>query len=150
MIGLGIVKQAKANTLTVVDNARSELEKIKRNLPEGTTIQDSYDSSVFIKESISEVYSTLAISMGLVVLVIFLFLGNIRATLIPAVTVPVALVGSFMFLLAMGYSINLLTLLALVLAIGLVVDDAIVMLENIHRRIELGEPPLLAAYRGAR
>lgn len=150
MIGLGIVKQAKANTLTVVDNARSELEKIKRNLPEGTTIQDSYDSSVFIKESINEVYSTLAISMGLVVLVIFLFLGNIRATLIPAVTVPVTLVGSFMFLLAMGYSINLLTLLALVLAIGLVVDDAIVMLENIHRRIELGEPPLLAAYRGAR
>ncbi|WP_024592082.1 efflux RND transporter permease subunit, partial [Pseudoalteromonas sp. S8-38] len=150
MIGLGIVKQAKANTLTVVDNARSELEKIKRNLPEGTTIQDSYDSSVFIKESINEVYSTLAISMGLVVLVIFLFLGNIRATLIPAVTVPVALVGSFMFLLAMGYSINLLTLLALVLAIGLVVDDAIVMLENIHRRIELGEPPLLAAFRGAR
>ncbi|KDC53575.1 efflux RND transporter permease subunit [Pseudoalteromonas sp. S3431] len=150
MIGLGIVKQAKANTLTVVDNARRELEKIKRNLPEGTTIQDSYDSSVFIKESISEVYSTLAISMGLVVLVIFLFLGNIRATLIPAVTVPVALVGSFMFLLAMGYSINLLTLLALVLAIGLVVDDAIVMLENIHRRIELGEPPLLAAFRGAR
>lgn len=150
MIGLGIVKQAKANTLTVVDNARSELEKIKRNLPEGTTIQDSYDSSVFIKESINEVYSTLAISMGLVVLVIFLFLGNIRATLTPAVTVPVALVGSFMFLLAMGYSINLLTLLALVLAIGLVVDDAIVMLENIHRRIELGEPPLLAAYRGAR
>ena len=150
MIGLGIVKQAKANTLTVVDNARAELEKIKRNLPEGTTIQDSYDSSIFIKESIDEVYRTLAISMVLVVLVIYLFLGNIRATLIPAVTVPVALVGSFMFLLAMGYSINLLTLLALVLAIGLVVDDAIVMLENIHRRIELGEPPLLAAFRGAR
>lgn len=150
MIGLGIVKQAKANTLTVVDNARAELENIKRNLPEGTTIQDSYDSSVFIKESISEVYNTLAISMSLVVLIIFIFLGNIRATLIPAVTVPVALVGSFMFLLAMGYSINLLTLLALVLAIGLVVDDAIVMLENIHRRIELGEPPLLAAFRGAR
>ncbi|WP_213607620.1 efflux RND transporter permease subunit [Pseudoalteromonas sp.] len=150
MIGMGIVKQAKANTLTVVDNARSELEKIKRNLPEGTTIEDSYDSSVFIKESINEVYKTLAISMGLVVLIIFIFLGNIRATLIPAITVPVALVSSFMFLLAMGYSINLLTLLALVLAIGLVVDDAIVMLENIHRRIELGEPPLLAAYRGAR
>jgi multidrug efflux pump len=150
MIGLGIVKQAKANTLTVVDNARAEIEQIKRNLPQGTTIQNSYDSSVFIKESISEVYSTLAVSMGLVVLIIFLFLGNIRATLIPAVTVPVALVGSFMFLLAMGYSINLLTLLALVLAIGLVVDDAIVMLENIYRRIELGEPPLLAAYRGAR
>ncbi|KAF7768743.1 multidrug efflux pump [Pseudoalteromonas citrea] len=150
MIGLGIVKQAKANTLDVVDNARQELEKIKRNLPEGTTIQDSYDSSIFIRESITEVYRTLAIAMALVVAVIFLFLGTIRATLIPAITVPVALIATFMFLLAMGYSINLLTLLALVLAIGLVVDDAIVMLENIHRRIELGEPPLLAAYRGAK
>lgn len=150
MIGLGIVKQAKANTLEVVDNARKELEKIKRNLPQGTTIQDSYDSSIFIRESITEVYRTLAIAMILVVLVIYIFLGNIRATLIPAVTVPVALVATFMFLLAMGYSINLLTLLALVLAIGLVVDDAIVMLENIYRRIELGEPKLLAAYRGAR
>ncbi|MDP4490313.1 efflux RND transporter permease subunit [Pseudoalteromonas piscicida] len=150
MIGLGVVKQAKANTLEVVDNARKELEKIKRNLPQGTTIEDSYDSSIFIRESIAEVYSTLAIAMALVVLVIYIFLGNIRATLIPAVTVPVALVATFMFLLAMGYSINLLTLLALVLAIGLVVDDAIVMLENIYRRIELGEPKLLAAYRGAR
>ncbi|TMN37992.1 efflux RND transporter permease subunit [Pseudoalteromonas sp. S2755] len=150
MIGLGVVKQAKANTLEVVDNARKELEKIKRNLPQGTTIEDSYDSSIFIRESIAEVYSTLAIAMALVVLVIYIFLGNIRATLIPAVTVPVALIATFMFLLAMGYSINLLTLLALVLAIGLVVDDAIVMLENIYRRIELGEPKLLAAYRGAR
>ncbi|QUI64793.1 MMPL family transporter [Pseudoalteromonas sp. A22] len=150
MIGLGVVKQAKANTLEVVDNARKELEKIKRNLPQGTTIEDSYDSSIFIRESIAEVYSTLAIAMALVVLVIYIFLGNIRATLIPAVTVPVALVATFMFLLTMGYSINLLTLLALVLAIGLVVDDAIVMLENIYRRIELGEPKLLAAYRGAR
>ncbi len=150
MIGLGVVKQAKANTLEVVDNARKELEKIKRNLPQGTTIEDSYDSSIFIRESIAEVYSTLAIAMVLVVLVIYIFLGNIRATLIPAVTVPVALVATFMFLLVMGYSINLLTLLALVLAIGLVVDDAIVMLENIYRRIELGEPKLLAAYRGAR
>lgn len=150
MIGLGIIKQAKANTLTVVEKAREEIEKIKRSLPEGTTIQDSYDSSIFIRESITEVYRTLAIAMALVVAVIFLFLGNVRATLIPAVTVPIALIGSFTFLYAMGYSINLLTLLALVLAIGLVVDDAIVMLENIHRRIELGEPPLLAAFRGAR
>lgn len=150
MIGLGIVKQAKANTLTVVEKAREEIEKIKRSLPEGTTIQDSYDSSIFIRESIAEVYRTLAIAMALVVAVIFLFLGSVRATLIPAITVPVALIGSFTFLYGMGYSINLLTLLALVLAIGLVVDDAIVMLENIHRRVELGEPPLLAAYRGAR
>ncbi|CCQ11096.1 RND multidrug efflux transporter; Acriflavin resistance protein [Pseudoalteromonas luteoviolacea B = ATCC 29581] len=150
MIGLGIVKQAKSNTLEVVDNARAELERIKRNLPEGTTIEDSYDSSIFIRESINEVYRTLAIAMALVVTVIYFFLGNVRATLIPAITVPVALIATFMFLLAMDYSINLLTLLALVLAIGLVVDDAIVMLENIHRRIELGESPLLASYRGAR
>eukprot|EP00487_Bulimina_marginata_P000906 TRINITY_DN11878_c0_g1_i1.p1 TRINITY_DN11878_c0_g1~~TRINITY_DN11878_c0_g1_i1.p1 ORF type:complete len:113 (+),score=13.35 TRINITY_DN11878_c0_g1_i1:69-407(+) len=109
MIGLGIVKQAQANTLTVVENARAELQKIKQSLPEGTTIEDSYDSSIFISESINEVYRTLIIAMLLVVLVIYIFLGNIRATLIPALTVPVALIGSFIFLYAMGYSINLLT-----------------------------------------
>ena len=101
MIGLGIVKQTKANTLTVVENAKAEFEKIKMTLPEGTTLHTSYDSSVFIKESIKEVYLTLAIAMILVVMVIYLFLGNVRATLIPAITVPVALVGTFIFLYAM-------------------------------------------------
>ncbi|MDN3653936.1 efflux RND transporter permease subunit [Thalassotalea ponticola] len=150
MVGLGIIKQSTANTIAVVDAARAEMELIKQNLPSGTTIVPSYDSSIFIKESIDEVYRTLGIAMVMVVLVIFIFLGNVRATLIPAVTVPVALIGSMMLLNAFGFSINLLTLLALVLAIGLVVDDAIVVLENIYRRIENGEKPLMAAYHGGR
>jgi len=150
MVGLGIIKQSKANTLEVVRSARKEMIEIRESLPVGTTITNSYDSSIFIQGSINEVYNTLAIAMLMVVLVIFLFLGNIRATLIPAVTVPVALISSMMVLSALGFSINLLTLLALVLAIGLVVDDAIVVLENIYRRIENGQSPLMAAFEGGR
>ena len=150
LLGIGIIKQSKANTLEVVRSARAEMERIKAQLPQGTTIEPGYDSSLFIAESIKEVYNTLGIAMGMVVLVIFLFLGNIRATFIPAITVPVALVAAVTVLFALDFSINLLTLLAMVLAIGLVVDDSIVVLENIYRRIETGEAPLLAAYRGAR
>lgn len=150
MIGIGIIKQSKANTLEVVDNVKKEIDLISQTLPETMFIVPSYDSSIFIKGSIDEVYNTLGIAMALVVIVIYMFLGNIRATLIPALTVPVAIIASYIALFAMGFSINLLTLLALVLAIGLVVDDSIVVLENIYRRIESGEPPLLAAYRGAR
>ncbi|CAB0151763.1 Efflux pump membrane transporter BepG [Pseudidiomarina piscicola] len=150
MIGVGVIKQSKANTLAVVENVQAEIESIQRTLPESMMIVPSYDSSIFIKGSIDEVYNTLAIAMGLVVVVIYLFLGNIRATLIPALTVPVAIIASYIALYVMGFSVNLLTLLALVLAIGLVVDDSIVVLENIYRRVEAGEPPLLAAYRGAR
>ena len=150
MVGLGVIKQSKANTLDVVKSARKEMVTIRSSLPVGTTITNSYDSSVFIQGSIDEVYNTLIIAMLMVVLVIFLFLGNIRATIIPAITVPVALIGSLMALSWFGFSINLLTLLALVLAIGLVVDDAIVVLENIYRRIENGQTPLMAAYEGGR
>jgi multidrug efflux pump len=150
MVGLGVIKQSKANTLEVVKSARKEMFNIRNGLPVGTTITNSYDSSVFIQGSIDEVYNTLIIAMLMVVLVIFIFLGNVRATLIPAVTVPIALIGSMMTLSWFGFSINLLTLLALVLAIGLVVDDAIVVLENIYRRIESGQAPLMAAYEGGR
>ncbi|WP_218311685.1 efflux RND transporter permease subunit [Alteromonas antoniana] len=150
MIGLGIVKQSKANTLEVARSAREQIASIEASLPDNIFIVPSYDSSVFIEESISEVYNTLGIAMLMVVIVIYLFLGNIRATLIPAVTVPVSLIAAFMVMYSLDFSINLLTLLAMVLAIGLVVDDAIVVLENIYRRIEMGEPPLLASYRGAK
>lgn len=150
MIGLGIVKQSKANTLDVARAAHEAIERIEQTLPDNIFIVPSYDSSVFIEESINEVYNTLAIAMIMVIVVIYLFLGNVRATLIPALTVPVSLVAAFIVMFMMGFSINLLTLLALVLAIGLVVDDAIVVLENIYRRIEMGEEPILAAYRGAR
>ncbi|OJF70448.1 multidrug transporter AcrB [Alteromonas sp. V450] len=150
MIGLGIIKQSKANTLDVARAAKAQIEKIEASLPDNIFIVPSYDSSVFIEASIDEVYETLAIAMMMVVIVIYVFLGNVRATLIPAVTVPVSIVAAFIVMYALGFSINLLTLLAMVLAIGLVVDDAIVVLENIYRRIEMGEPPMLAAYRGAR
>lgn len=150
MIGLGIIKQSKSNTLEVARAAKAQIARIEETLPDNIFIVPSYDSSVFIEASINEVYETLAIAMLMVVVVIYLFLGNIRATLIPAVTVPVSLVAAFIVMYGLDFSINLLTLLAMVLAIGLVVDDAIVVLENIYRRIELGEPPLLAAYRGAK
>ena len=150
MIGLGIVKQSKANTLDVARAANEAVKRIEETLPDNIFIVQSYDSSVFIEESINEVYNTLGIAMVMVVVVIFVFLGNIKATFIPAVTVPISLVAAFMVMYMLGFSINLLTLLALVLAIGLVVDDAIVVLENIYRRIEMGEEPILAAYRGAR
>ncbi|MDX1580330.1 MAG: efflux RND transporter permease subunit, partial [Alphaproteobacteria bacterium] len=149
-VGLGIIKQSRSNLLEVAEGARAEIADIERGLPQGTSIFYSYDSSVFVEESIKEVYKTLAIALSLVVLVIYVFLGTARATIVPAITVPVSLLASFIVLYIFDYSINMLTLLALVLAIGLVVDDAIVVLENIYRRIQKGEPPLLAAYRGAR
>lgn len=151
MVGLGIVKQSTANTVDVANGAKELAERLNETLPEGMYIARSFDSSVFISASIREVYTTLAIAVGLVTLVIFLFLGSVRATIIPAITVPISLVATFSILYALGLSINLLTLLAMVLAIGLVVDDAIVVLENISRRMkDYGETPLVAAYRGTR
>jgi multidrug efflux pump len=150
MVGIGITKQSTANTLDVARKARALLDKINPDLPEGMELLRSYDSSIFIEKSVKEVYKTLFIAMALVILVIYIFLGNVRATLVPAITVPVSLMGTFVILLMLGFTINLLTLLALILAIGMVVDDAIVMLENIQRRIDQGETPLVASYLGAR
>src|SRR5690606_30155799 len=128
--------------------ARAEAEQVQKTLPEGTDIFVAYDSTIFIEASVERVYWTLGEAMVLVFGVIWLFLGSLRAALIPAVTVPVCLVAAFIALYAFGFSINLLTLLALVLCIGLVVDDAIVVLENVQRRADLGEPSLVAARRG--
>ncbi len=151
MVGIGTIKQSTANTIEVSRNVKALTEKLNKTLPEGMSIEQSYDSSIFIEASIKEVYMTLFIAIACVILVIYLFLGTIRATLVPAVAVPVSIVATFMPIYAFGFSVNLLTLLALVLAIGLVVDDAIVMLENIVRRMkEYGETPLVASYRGAR
>ncbi len=135
MVGIGVIKQAQANTLDVARAARALAERIGTTLPEGMELRQSYDSSVFIENAIAEVCKTLAIAIVLVTLVIYLFLGSARATLIPAVTVPVSMIGTCMVLNLLGFSINLLTLLAMVLAIGLVVDDAIVVLENVYRRM---------------
>lgn len=150
MVGIGIVKQSKGNTLDVARLAKAEMARVNDVLPENMRMAQSYDSSVFIDNAIDEVFKTLAIAVLLVVVVIFVFLGNVRAMFVPAITVPIALIATFTVLYALGYTINLLTLLALVLAIGLVVDDAIVVIENIHRRIELGESKLVAAFRGTR
>ncbi|MEM7728693.1 MAG: efflux RND transporter permease subunit [Pseudomonadota bacterium] len=148
-IGLGIVRQSTSNTVEVARAAQAEARRVNQSLPEGMVIYESFDSSIFISGAISEVYKTLGVAALLVTLVIFLFLGSVRAALVPALTLPVALIGAFLAIWMLGFSINLLTLLALVLAIGLVVDDAIVVLENIFRRMdELGETPLVAAYRG--
>jgi len=149
-VGLGIVKQSNANTLEVAQAVRKELPNIEKSLPKGMKIQIAFDTSVFVEKSIEAVYKTMLEALGLVILVIFLFLRNVRATLIPFVTIPVSLIGSFIFLYAFNFSINVLTLLGLVLAIGLVVDDAIVMLENIHRHIEEGMKPFQAAVAGAK
>ncbi|MDB5716872.1 MAG: efflux transporter permease subunit, partial [Sphingomonas bacterium] len=149
-VGLGIVRQSGANTLAVAEASKQVMEQIRRELPSNVTVDVSMDSSLFIAAAIQAVWHTLAEAAVLVVLVIFLFLGSWRATLIPAVTVPICLLATFALLWALGFSINLLTLLALVLAIGLVVDDAIVVLENVYHRIEQGESPIVAAYLGTR
>ncbi len=149
-VGLGIIRQSGSNVLEVADGVKAVVNRLQSILPQGVTLKVSYDQSIFISQSIKEVFIALGIAMALVVAVIFLFLRSIRATFIPAVAIPVSIIATLTVLAALGYSVNVLTLLALVLAIGLVVDDAIVVLENIHRRIELGEPPLLAANRGAK
>jgi multidrug efflux pump len=149
-IGISVQRQSQANTIAISRLVRSELEVIRTNLPRGMSVEVGSDDAIFIEASIREVLRALAIAIALVVLVIFLFLASLRATLVPAVTIPVAVIGSFIGILILGFSINVLTLLALILAIGIVVDDAIVVLENIQRRIDSGEPPLLAGIRGSK
>ena len=149
-VGIGIIKQSTANTVGVAEGAIEEVERVAATLPAGMSIDVGWNSAEFVQASVDEVYETLLIAMALVVFVIYLFLGTNRAALIPAVTVPICLVATFAGLYAFDLSINLLTLLALILSIGLVVDDSIVVLENVQRRIELGEPPLTAALRGSR
>ncbi len=147
-VGLGILRQPQANTMAVSAAVREQLEALRPLLPEGMEIVVSADDAIFVRAAIGEVVRALALAIGLVVLVIFLFLGSLRATLVPAITIPVSVIGTFAVLQALGFSINVLTLLALILAIGLVVDDGIVVLENVQRRIETGEPPRLAAELG--
>ncbi|MBE0508492.1 MAG: efflux RND transporter permease subunit [Marinospirillum sp.] len=150
VIGLGIEPISTANPLDVIADVKKALDDFRPFLPDGADLGTTFDASIFIQSAIDEVYFTLGLSMLLVVLVIYIFLGTPRATLIPAITVPVSLIAAFIAIALFGFSINLMTLLALVLAIGLVVDDAIVVLENIHRHLDEGKPPLLAAWIGIR
>ena len=145
---IGVTPTPSANPLTVAEEVTRAIEEIRPTLPKGMTVQIVYDASDFISASIEEVFKTIGEAALIVVVVILLFLGSFRSVLIPIVTIPLSLIGVCFFLYALGYSINLLTLLAMVLAIGLVVDDAIVVLENIHRHIEEGLKPIDAAIVG--
>ncbi|WP_300427733.1 efflux RND transporter permease subunit, partial [uncultured Thalassolituus sp.] len=147
-VALGVVKQSTANPLDVSAGIRERMAELEDKLPAGVQVNVAYDSSIFIQKSIDSVYTTIIEAVVLVILVIFLFLRNLRATLIPLVTIPVSLIGAFAIMSLFGFSVNTLTLLALVLAIGLVVDDAIVVLENIYRHIEEGMQPIEAAFVG--
>jgi multidrug efflux pump len=149
-IPLGIVKQAVANPLEISAALKVLLPQVTKSLPEGMKVEIAYDSTVFIEKSIHEVYVTVGIAVLLVMVVIFLFLRSWRAVLVPLVTIPFSLIGAFGIMYGLGFTINTLTLLAMVLAIGLVVDDAIVMLENIFRNVEDGMSPMEAAFKGSR
>jgi multidrug efflux pump len=149
-VSLGVIKQATANPLTLAKAVREVLPKLKAELPAGVSVDIANDTTVFIERSIESVWRTIGESIVLVALLILFFLRSVRASIIPLVTIPVCLIGSCAIMLVAGFSINTLTLLALVMAIGLVVDDAIVVLENIYRHIEGGMAPMDAAFRGAR
>lgn len=147
---IGIKGTPSANPLDVISEVRAILPEIESQLPPSLKVTIAYDATRFIQASIDEVVKTLAEAVVIVIVVVFLFLGSLRSVLIPVVTIPLSMIGVMFFMQAMGYSINLLTLLAMVLAIGLVVDDAIVVVENIHRHIEDGKSPFQAAIDGAR
>jgi len=149
-VSLGIEQLSKANTIDVSRGVHAEMARLADELPEGMRLEINVDRADFIQASMHEVYKALGFAIVLVLLVTYLFLGSLRATLVPAAAVPVSVIATFMVMAALGYTINTLTLLGLVLAIGLVVDDAIVVLENIYRRIEEGQAPLLAALEGSR
>jgi multidrug efflux pump len=149
-VTMGIEQLSKANSVAVSRGVRAEIGAITADLPEGMTLAVNYDRAEFIEASMREVYVALFVAIALVLIVIYLFLGSLKVMLIPALVVPVSVIASFIVMAALGYTINILTLLGLVLAIGLVVDDAIIVLENIYRRIELGQQPLLAALEGSR
>lgn len=146
---IGIKMVPSANMLNVINNVKKEMVPIEKQLPQGLTAKIVYDATDYVNSSIHEVISSLVEALAIVTIVIFLFLGSVRSVIIPVIAMPLSLIGAFFIMLLLGYSINLLTLLALVLAIGLVVDDAIIVVENISRHIEEGMRPLQAALQGA-
>ena len=150
MVSTIIIPQPGANQINIADEARMRVEQMKKDLPEDVKVDVVFDNTRFIRASISEVQSTVYVAFALVVIIIFLFLRNWRVTLIPALVIPVSLIGSFFVMYLAGFSINVLSMLAIVLAVGLVVDDAIVVTENIYKKIELGMEPKKAAIEGSK
>ena len=148
-IGLGVVRQSGSNLVAISAGIRAELEALSARIPDSVSVNIPYDAATFVEASIRQILMTLLLTIGLVILVVFIALGSWRATLVPAATIPASVIGAFILLWALGYSINVLTLLALILAIGMLVDDAIVVGENVFRFSEQGKPRLLAADLGA-
>lgn len=149
-IGIGVIPQSNANPLDVSLTVRNSIEDIRKSLPDGVNLEIDFDSTIFIRNSIDEVYETLMITAVLVIIVLYVFIGSWSTTLIPAITVPISIISAFIGAYLFGFSINLMTLLSLILAIGLVVDDAIVMVENISHHIKKGEGVLAACWNGSR
>ncbi|MBC7981150.1 MAG: efflux RND transporter permease subunit [Armatimonadetes bacterium] len=149
-VALGVVRQAKSNLLEVANGVKDLLPTVQADMPEGIRVEIGFDGSVFVERSVDEVFETIFVAFAIVIVVIFAFLRDWRAVFIPVTAIPISIIGTFAVISAMGFSINLLTLLAIVLAIGLVVDDAIVMLENVYRRMEDGETRIQASVLGAR
>ncbi len=147
-VGFGIVRAPTANPIDVAKAVRAQLDTVRRTLPAGLTAAIVFDSTVFIERSIEEVFQTIGEAFVLVLLIIVIFLGSLRSSVVPLVAIPVSIIGVLAFMAVLGFSINTLTLLALVMAIGLVVDDAIVVVENVHRHIEDGLPAPEAAHKG--
>jgi hydrophobe/amphiphile efflux-1 (HAE1) family protein/NodT family efflux transporter outer membrane factor (OMF) lipoprotein len=147
-VGLGVIKQSKANTIEVTRRVKEELKKLQPLFPNGVKTSIAYDESIYVEHAIKEVWETLFIAFILVVLSIYVFLHDLRSTLIPTITIPVSIIATFGVLYALGFSINIVSMLAFVLAIGLVVDDSIIVLENIYRHIEHGMKPMEAAIQG--
>ena len=149
-VGLGIYQQSTANTIEVAKLIKEKITEIRPTLPSGSTLEVAFDRSTYIEEAINEVYRTIIIAVILVIIIIYLFLGNLTAVIIPSVAIPVCLISTFLAIYLAGFTLNLFTLMAIVIAIGIVVDDAIVMGENIYRRMEGGETSLVAAFKGSK
>ena len=150
VVGIGIYQQSTANTIEVANRIKQKVKEITPTLPQGSSLNVSFDRSTYIEGAIEEVYKTIFIAILLVVIIIYLFLGNLTAVIIPAVAIPVCLISTFLAIYLIGFTLNLFTLMALVIAIGIVVDDAIVMGENIYRRMEEGESALVASFKGSK
>jgi hydrophobe/amphiphile efflux-1 (HAE1) family protein len=148
--GLGIVRQSKANTVKISDAVRKQVAYLQKRLPEDIDIQVGFDAAKFIRLSLKDLYYTIAFSTLLVLIIIFVFLRNLKSTLVPAVSIPVSLIGVMGGLQILGFTVNLMTLLGLIIAVGIVVDDSIVVLENIYRKVEEGVPPKQAAIEGTK
>jgi multidrug efflux pump len=148
--GLGVVKQSKANTIQISDEVHKRIKELKTKIPKDISMQVGFDSAKFIKYSIEDLFFTVLFSSLLVIIIIFLFLRNLRSTLIPAISIPISIIGVMGGLAVLGFTINLMTLLGLVIAIGIVVDDSIIVLENVYRKIEEGYEPKLAAKEGTK